>query len=187
MNANLNLDQAAAASKANIELLLSVAQTALSTAESLAALNLGAARDAIQDTAKNAKAVMGVKSPQEAASLSAALGQPAAEKAVAYSRSVYEISTGAANELSKLIQSQFVELNKAAQDLAEKTAKASPFGSDVALAAVRQAVSAANSAFDNLNKAAKQAAEFTEAGVSAATSAAVKAAGTAKPASRAKK
>ena len=64
-----------------------------------------------------------------------------------------------------------------AQDLAEKTAKASPFGSDVALAAVKQAVNAANSAFDNLNKAAKQAAEFTEAGVSAATSAAVKAAG----------
>jgi hypothetical protein len=47
-------------------------------------------------------------------------------------------------------------------------------------------VSAANSAFDNLNKAAKQAAEFTEAGVSAATSAAVKAAGT-KTTSRAKK
>ena len=42
---------------------------------------------------------------------------------------------------------------------------------------MKQAVNAANSAFDNLNKAAKQAAEFTEAGVSAATSAAVKAAG----------
>ena len=70
--------------------------------------------------------------------------------------------------------------NSTYEELAEKTAKASPFGSDVALAAVKQAVNAANSAFDNLNKAAKQAAEFTEAGVSAATSAAVKAAGTAK-------
>jgi phasin family protein len=173
----LNNEQVLSANKAAIDTLLSVANTALATAESLAALNLGAARDAIQDSAKNAKAVMGLKTPQEAASLNASLGQPAAEKAVAYSRAVYEISTGAAQEVAKLVQAQFAELNKAAQELAEKTAKASPFGSDVALAAVKQAVNAANSAFDNLNKAAKQAAEFTEAGVSAATSAAVKAAG----------
>ena len=179
MNA-LSNEHILSANKAAIDTLLSVANTALATAESLAALNLGTAREALNDSAKNAKAAMAVKTPQEVASLNAALGQPAVEKAVAYSRSVYEISTGAANELSKLIQSQFVELNKAAQDLAEKTAKASPFGSDVALAAVRQAVAAANSAFDNLNKAAKQAAEFTEAGVTAATSAAVKAAGSTK-------
>ena len=176
----LNNEQFLSANKTAIDTLLSVANTALATAESLAALNLGTARDALNDTAKNAKAVMGVKTPQDAASLNAALGQPAVEKAVAYSRSVYEISTGAANEFGKLVQAQFAELNKAAQDLAEKTAKASPFGSDVAMAAVKQAVTAANSAFDNLNKAAKQAAEFTEAGVSAATSAAVKAAGAAK-------
>lgn len=180
----LNTENLVSANKAAIDTLLSVANTALATAESMAALNLGTAREALNDGAKNAKAVMGVKSPQEAASLNAALGQPAVEKAVAYSRSVYEISSGAATEMSKLIQAQFAELNKAAQDLAEKTAKASPFGSDVALAAVRQAVTAANSAFDNLNKAAKQAAEFTEAGVSAATSAAVKASGTAKKSSK---
>lgn len=168
------------ANKAAIDTLLSVANTALATAESLAALNLGTAREVLNETAKNAKTAMAVKTPQDAASLNAALGQPAVEKAVAYSRSVYEISTGAANELGHLIQSQFAELNKAAQELAEKAAKASPFGSDVALAAVKQAVNAANSAFDNLNKAAKQAAEFTEAGVTAATSAAVKAAGAAK-------
>ena len=40
MTPKLNLDQAFAANKANIDLLLAVAQTALSTAESLAALNL---------------------------------------------------------------------------------------------------------------------------------------------------
>jgi phasin family protein len=186
MNA-LNNENILSANKAAIDTLLSVANTALATAESLAALNLGTAREALNDGVKNAKAVMSIKSPQEAASLNATLGKPAVEKAVAYSRSVYEISTGAANEMGKLIQSQFAELNKAAQELAEKTAKASPFGSDVALAAVRQAVTAANSAFDNLNKAAKQAAEFTEAGVSAATSAAKKAAGATKSTSRAKK
>ena len=40
-------EQVAAANKANIDLLLAVAQTALSTAESLAALNLHLAANAI--------------------------------------------------------------------------------------------------------------------------------------------
>ena len=176
MNTNLNLDQAAAASKANIELLLSVAQTALSTAESLAALNLHTVREAFADNAKNAKTLLGAKTPQEAAALQAQLAQPAVEKAVSYSRSVYEISTGAAEEMNKLFQGKFGELNKAAQDLAQKTASSAPFGSDVAMAAVKQAVAAANSAFDNLNKMAKQAADATEASVNSVTNAAVKAA-----------
>ncbi len=177
MNANLNLDQAFAANKANIDLLLSVAQTALSTAESLAALNLHTVREAFADNAKTAKTLLGAKTPQEAAALQAQLAQPAVEKAVSYSRSVYEISTGAAEELNKLFQSKFNEMNMAAQDFAKKSAQSAPFGADVAMAAVNQAVAAANSAFDNLNKAAKQAAEFTEAGVNTVTNAAVKAAG----------
>ena len=173
--ATLNNEQVLSANKAAIDTLLSVANTALATAESLAALNLGTAREALQEGAKNVQAAMGVKTPQDAAALNAKLGQPAVEKAVAYSRSVYEISTGAANEFSKMIQAQFVELNKAAQDLAEKTAKASPFGADVALAAVKQAVSAGNTAYENFSKATKQAAELTEANITKATTAAVRA------------
>ena len=175
MTSNLNLEQAFAANKANIDLLLAVAQTALSTAESLAALNLHTVREAFADNAKNAKSLLGAKTPQEAATLQAQLAQPAVEKAVSYSRSVYEISSGAAEELSKLFQGKFSELNSAAQDLAKKSAQQSPFGADVAMAAVQQAVAAANSAFDNLNKFAKQAADATEAGVNTVTNAAVKA------------
>ena len=176
MTPKLNLDQAFAANKANIDLLLAVAQTALSTAESLAALNLHTVREVFADNAKNAKTLLGAKTPQEAAALQAQLAQPAVEKAVSYSRSVYEISTGATEELSKLFQAKFSELNSAAQNLAKQSAQQAPFGSDVALAAVNQAVAAANSAFDNLNKFAKQAADATEAGVNTVTNAAVKAA-----------
>ena len=61
----LNNEQMLSANKAAIDTLLSVANTALATAESLAALNLGTAREALQDSAKNVQAVMGVKSPQE--------------------------------------------------------------------------------------------------------------------------
>ena len=142
----------------------------------MAALNLHTVREVFADKAKSVKTLLGAKTPQEAAALQAQLAQPAVEKAVSYSRSVYEISTGAAEELNKLFQAKFNELNHATQELAKKSAKQAPFGSDVAMAAVNQAVAAANSAFDNLNKFAKQAADATEAGVNTVTNAAVKAA-----------
>ena len=175
----LNNEQFLSANKTAIDTLLSVANTALATAESLAALNLGTARDALNDSAKNAKAAMGVKTPQEAASLNAALGQPAVEKAVAYSRSVYEISAQTQEEVSKMVEAQFGDFQKTVAGLLDKAAKSAPAGSDVAVAAVKSAIAAANSAFDNMNKAAKQVAEITEANVAAATNATVKAVGAA--------
>ena len=172
MNTNLNLDQAAAASKANIELLLSVAQTALSTAESLAALNLHTVREAFADNAKNAKSLLAVKTPPEAAALQAQLAQPAVEKAVAYSRSVYEISTQAQEELAKLVEAQFGDFQKSVAGLMEKAAKSAPVGSDVAVAAVQNAIAAATSAFGNMNTVAKQFADVAQANVAAMTQAA---------------
>jgi hypothetical protein len=84
---------------------------------------------------------------QELVSLQAALAQPAFEKAVAYSRSVYEIASQTQDEFSKIFDSQYVEMNKNVSSV--------------------------------LDKAAKQVAEMAEANVAAATTATVKAVGTA--------
>jgi hypothetical protein len=97
------------------------------------------------------------------------------EKAVAYSRGVYEIATQTSEELSKVFEGQFAELNKNVSSALDKAAKNAPAGSDVAVAAVKSAIAAANSAYDSISKAAKQVAEITEANVAAATNATVKA------------
>jgi phasin family protein len=170
-------EQFASANKAAVDSLLSVANAALASAERIAALNLNTARSVLEDSVSNTKALLGAKDVQEALSIQASLAQPNVEKAVAYSRSVYEISAQAQEELSKTIESQFSGFQKQVADLLDKTAKAAPAGSDVAVAAVKSAIAAANSAFDNLNKAAKQVAEITEANVAAATNATVKAVG----------
>ena len=177
MTKQFNTDDLIAANSAALAHFQSVANTALAAVESLAALNLGFARESLETSAKHAQSAISAKTPQEIAALQSQAVKPVAENLMTYTRTVYEISTGAAKEIADQFKNQFDQLNKAAQENALSAAKNAPFGSDVALAAVKQAVNAANSAFDNLNKAAKQAAEFTEAGVSAATSAAVKAAG----------
>ena len=170
-------EQFAAANKATVDSLLSLANSALASAERIAALNLNTARSLVEDSVSSAKALMGAKDVQEALSIQASLAQPNVEKAVAYSRSVYEISAQTQEELAKMVEAQYAEFQKSVAGLLDQAAKSAPAGSDVAVAAVKSAIAADNSAFDNMNKAAKQVAEITEANVAAATNATVKAVG----------
>jgi len=178
-------EQFASANKANVESILTLANTAFASAERLAALNLNTARTLLEDTVANAKSLMGAKDVQELISLQASLAQPAVEKAVAYSRSIYEIATQTQEELSKVIEAQFSEINKNVTSALDKAVKNAPAGSDVAVAAVKSAIAAANSAYDSMTKAAKQVAEIAEANVAAATNATVKAVGAAPKAKKA--
>ena len=171
-------EQFTAANKASVETLLTIANTAFASAERLAALNLNTARSILEDTVASAKTLMGAKDVQELVALQATLAQPAVEKAVAYSRSVYEIATQTQEEFSKVVEAQYAEANKNVSAALDKAVKNAPAGSDVAVAAVKSALAAANSAYDSVSKAAKQVAEIAEANVAAATNATVKAVGT---------
>lgn len=178
-------EQISATSKANVESLLTLANTAFASAERLAALNLNTARNLLEDTVSNAKALMGAKDVQELMNIQASLAQPTVEKAVAYSRSIYEIASQTQEELTKVFEAQFAEANKTMTSALDKAVKNAPAGSDVAVAAVKSAIAAANSAYDSMTKAAKQVAEIAEANVAAATSATVKAVGAAPKAKKA--
>ena len=177
-------EQLATANKANVEAMLTLANTAFASAERFAALNLNTARAVLEDSVNNAKTLLGAKDLQEVISLQATLAQPSVEKAVAYSRSVYEISAQTQEEFSKLVEAQFAEVNKNVAATLDKAAKSAPAGSDVAVAEVKSAIAAANSAYDTMSKAAKQVAEIAEANVAAATNATVKAVGAAQTKAR---
>ncbi len=180
-------EQFAAANKANVETALTLANTAFASAERFAALNLNTARTTLEDVVANAKALLGAKDIQDLLTLQTSLAQPAIEKIVAYSRSVYEIASQTQEEFSKLVEAQLSEVNKNVAIALEKAAKSAPAGSDVAVAAVKSAIAAANSAYDSVSKAAKQVAEIAEANVTAATNATVKAVGAAAPTPKGKK
>ncbi|MCK9388129.1 MAG: phasin family protein [Sulfuritalea sp.] len=184
---NATTEQFATTNKANVETLLTIANTAFASAERLAALNLNTARAMLEDSVANTKALLGVKDVQQLVALQTTLAQPAVEKAVAYSRSVYEIATQTQEELSRVVEGQFSEINKNVSSALDKAAKNAPAGSDVAVAAVKSAIAAANSAYDSMTKAARQVAEIAEANVAAATNATVKAVSTGSAAPKARK
>lgn len=181
-------DQITAANKVGIDTWLTLANTAFASTERLAALNLNVARAVLEDSIANTKSLLSVKDPQELVSLQASLAQPALEKAVSYSRSLYEIASQTSDEVGKLIEAQVGEFNKTLSSALDQAAKNAPPGSDIAVAAVKSVIAAANSAYDNVAKAVKQVTEIAEANVTAATNATVKAVGSnAAPAAKSKK
>lgn len=172
-------EQFAAANKTAVDSLLTVANTALASAERIAALNLNTARSAIEDGAANAKSLLAAKDAQEVVAVQSSLAQPSLEKAVSYSRSVYEIGAQTQEAFAKMLEAQYADFQKQIGSLINEASAKAPAGSEVAVAAVKSAFAAATSAFDNLNKAAKQVVEMAEANVNQATEATVKAVGSA--------
>jgi phasin family protein len=173
---SINNEQFAAANKAAVDSLLSVANTALASAERIATLNLDTTRSVIEESASNAKALMGAKDVQEAMKIQAELAKPNVDKAVAYSKSVYEISAQTQEQLTKMLEAQFGDFQKNIGEMLEKAAKSAPAGSETAVSAVKSAFAAANSAFDNMRKSAQQMTELAQNNIAAATSATTKAA-----------
>jgi phasin family protein len=159
----INTEQFAAANKAAVDSLLSVANTALASAERIAALNLNTARANLEDAVSGAKTVMSAKGPQEALAAQQSLAQPAVDKAVAYSKSMVEITTQTQQELAKMVEAQFADFQKSMAGMVEMAAKSAPAGSESAVAAIQNAIAAANSAFGNMNAVAKQFAETAQA------------------------
>ena len=162
-------EQIQAAQKANVESLLAVANAQFAAFEKLANISASAIKNAFEDSIANTRALLGAKDVQEFVTLQNSFAQPAIEKAIAYSKSVYEVATEANSEFTRVAERRVAEWNENFVSLLDKVSKNAPAGSDVAVAAVKSMLAAANSAYDNMNKVAKQATEIAEANVAAAT------------------
>jgi phasin family protein len=162
-------EQIQAAGKANVETMLSFAQMQFAAIEKLASLNANAVKTVFEDSLSNARVLFGAKDVQEFVGLQSTLATPAIEKAIAYSKGVYEVATETNAEMSKVAEKRVAEWNENFTTLLDKAVKNAPAGSDVAVAGLKSMLAAANSAYDNFSKVTKQATEIAEANVAAAT------------------
>jgi phasin family protein len=170
-------EEFAAANKASVDALLAVANAQFAAFERLSALNFNTTKAAFEDSVKQAKALLSVKDAQGFANLGTGAAQPAIEKAIAYSRSLYEVATQTQAEITKLAESQAEETNKTIAALLDNLAKNAPAGSDAGVAALKSALTAANAAYGNFSKVVKQATSIAEKNANAAAEKVVKASG----------
>ena len=160
MNTKFTQEDLVSANLEALEHARSLSLTALDALESLSALTLNVARENWVCAATHTKAVLESKTPQEAASVAMQSTQPTAERVLAYTRQIYEISHGAAQEIGKTMQSQMEKHRRVAKEAAEKIAKSSPYGSDASLAALRHADLVASQALENITNAIENAKAF---------------------------
>jgi len=161
--------------KSNVDTILGLSGKAFEGVEMLIELNLQVAKSVLTEAAANSKAALSVKDAQELLALQSSLLQPAAEKAAAYSRSVYEIAASTGAEVSRVAEAQAAEAQAKFMAIVDTAVKNAPAGSENAVALIKSAIAAANNAVETAQKAAKQAAEVAEANFNAVSTTAVRA------------
>ena len=171
----ITVEQLVRTQKSNIETLFGLTGKAFEGAEQLVGLNIQAAKSAFSEGAQTSKAALSVKDPQELVALQSNLLQPAAEKALAYTRAVYEIAASTGAELTRVVEATTTEAQAKFMALVDAAVKNAPAGSENGIALVKSAMAAANNAIEGAKKAAKQAAEVSEANFNSLTSTAVRA------------
>jgi phasin family protein len=175
----LTTEQVLAAQKAHLDTLFGLTTKAFEGVEKLVELNLAASKAAMAESAAHTQASLGVKDVQELLALQASFFQPLAEKAAAYSRHLYDISSAAGAELGQSVEAQAAEAQKKILTLVESATQNAPAGSETAVAAFKTALTAGSNAFETVQKAVKQATAAAEANISNLTQTAVNAAKTA--------
>ncbi|WJF91147.1 phasin family protein [Paraburkholderia bonniea] len=172
----LTPEQFAAAHKANLETLFGLTAKAFEGVEKLVELNLQVVKSTLAEGQENAQRALSVKDAQELLALQASLSQPVAEKALSYSRHLYEILSATQTEFTRVAEAQYEEQNRKVQSLIDNVAKNAPAGSETAVSAIKSAITAANTTYETVHKATRQAVEIAESNFNAAAAAASKAA-----------
>jgi phasin family protein len=171
----MTVEQIVSAQKSNVETLFGLTGTAVDGVEKLIELNLQVAKSAMSEAAQTSKAALSAKDAQELMALQASLLQPAAEKAAAYSRYLYEIASSTGAEVQRIAEATGADAQAKFMSLVDTAVKNAPAGTENAVALVKSAVAAANNAIETVQKASKQAAEVADANFQAMSSTAVRA------------
>jgi len=171
---NPNIEQLAAAQKANIEVMTTLLRTAFSGVERLTAINLAASRDFFNNTVANTQQLLAAKDASEVAKLNSGLAQPGVEKLVDYSRSVYELVAQMQKDITSVVETQYSSFTKNAATAVGKAKASAPVGGEVFAATMQSLLDASTKAFGNLTGIAKQLTDIAEANTQVVTKAPAK-------------
>ena len=162
--------------KANVAQASKLAAIALENAEKLFRLNLTAAKSVLAQSIENAQATASVKDVQELFGLRARFAESGVQTALAYSRTLYELTSEAQAEYSAVSEETWANYSKGVATWVDKAAKSAPAGSDAAVDAFKSTFAATTAAFDQFQKATKQVVNLADASVRAAAASATKSA-----------
>ena len=164
-------DNMTEAQRQNLDAMMKLSHKAFEGVEKMVELQLNAAKATLQETAEKFNALMSVKDAQEVVALNKEMAAPNTEKALAYSRAIYDIASQTSGEVQRLVDAKIAEANKKLVDTLDEFAKTAPAGSEAVVQMMKSSLTAANSAYETANKAARQVVEMAERNLRAAADA----------------
>ncbi|AGW95547.1 phasin family protein [Cupriavidus sp. DF5525] len=169
-------EQILSVQQCSLESLYSLTSKAIEGFEKLVELNMQVARKALTENLDGARRALSAKDPREFLEVHASLVQPAGEKAMAYARHFYEITSETQKELAKVAKAMLTEGSQNLREAVDNLARNAPAGTESAVAIVKSAITAADNAYESVEKAAAQAVEIAESNIQAAATVATNAA-----------
>lgn len=149
--------------EAQVSFLSKVSATALDSTSKVVDLNMSAAKAAMEESSVIAKQLFASKTPQEAMQLLAALPQPNATKATAFTRHLADITSAAQAELTRVTQEQVEETLRKFVALVDEAGKNAPAGSENVISMMKLSAANVSAGYEQLNKVTKQATEVVQA------------------------
>jgi phasin family protein len=173
-----NFEQVAAAQKANAEVVVALMRTSFEGMQRLAELNMAATREFFNNSVSNANTLLSAKDVNEVTALNQQLSKPSVDQMMDYSRKVYDLVAQMQKDVTSVMEAQYSQFQKDANEAISKT-KSAPVGGDVFAAAMKTMLDQTNKAFEGMNAVARQMAELAETNLKTAATTTSKVAGTA--------
>jgi phasin family protein len=172
-----------------IENSIKAMNVALENSQKLVQHQLNASKTAFENSAKSARELTALKTPQEVGDHLKAISVETLELAVSNAREFCNIVSAAQSELHKLTQEQIDGAHQKLNEQVEAFAAQAPSTAEPVINAMKSSIAASSTAANNLAKASQQMVDFAEANLASAaqaTEAAIKKAEAAGKATKAK-
>jgi len=141
--------------------------------EKLLELNLQTTKTALAEAQECTRKALSAKDPKEFVEMQMEAFQPAAERALAYRRQLFEIVAATRAEYEKVAEVQYTEGKQRLQDFLESMVNNTQAAGPAApLAAWQEAINATTTFYESMQTTAKQAAQVAESSFNTAAEAA---------------
>jgi phasin family protein len=170
------LSQFAALNKAGLETTFDAWLVLADGAGNLGKLQVESAKALFQESAAAARSLAAAKGFEDLAPKAKAAAATGAEKALGYSRNVYEITTATSVQLFEMMNAASAEFRKGWGAALDALANSTAIGkSDAASSALKSMLSTSEAVIEGLTKTAKQSMQLADAAIKNAATAAASA------------
>jgi phasin family protein len=156
--------------KKSLEAAVQLAQLSIENTQRVIEVQVAVAKSLFEDSVNNAKALSGIKNPQDAVQLRTRFAQNSAEKVFAAAREIAEIATKAQSQISKLVGEQLSNSSAEVLEAIQQMFKGLPIADQNTMNALQNTLNTTRTAVEQLTRASSEAFQaFTQAPVSATT------------------